>query len=279
MDRPQGDRLPQPWFHRWHTSRALPRRRTTSRDSATSGYNFLVNNGIWDTEKRIKLAFCCLLTAVGILQILAGDEFADQHDRLDANGNVTESGGKEVDPVNYCRLDEDWRHRIFEYVAVLVKLRTFERCAVRSMTPSSSMSTSTTASGCWSGSAGAGSRSGRGPGEFFRFHHGQPPGPELGLCGSQLACDPRGPELEGSHAEPDCPPQLRRSRADLLLGGEGLYAGVINSGDRAARKPWQCRRVDACYNRWSSAAAMLGRALRLIFQIQWSSLGGASRAV
>ena len=87
-------------------------------------YNFLVNNGIWDTEKRIKLAFCCLLTAVGVPQILAGDEFADQHDRLDANGNVTESGGKEVDPVNYCRLDEDWRHRIFEYVAVLVKLRT-----------------------------------------------------------------------------------------------------------------------------------------------------------
>ena len=87
-------------------------------------YNFLVNNGIWDTEKRIKLAFCCLLTAVGVPQILAGDEFADQHDRFDQFGNVTESGGKEVDPVNYCRLSEDWRHRIFEYVSVLVKLRT-----------------------------------------------------------------------------------------------------------------------------------------------------------
>jgi glycosidase len=87
-------------------------------------YNFLLNNGIWDTEKRIKLAFCCLLTAVGVPQILAGDEFADQHDRLDASGNVTESGGKEVDPVNYSRLSDDWRHRIFEYVSVLVQFRT-----------------------------------------------------------------------------------------------------------------------------------------------------------
>jgi glycosidase len=87
-------------------------------------YNYLVNNGVWDTEKRIKLAFCCLLTAVGIPQILAGDEFADQHDRFDQSGHVTETGGKEVDPVNYSRLSNVWRHRIFVLVSRLVKLRT-----------------------------------------------------------------------------------------------------------------------------------------------------------
>lgn len=31
----------------------------------------LQNNGVWLTEERIKLAFACLLTAVGIPQILA----------------------------------------------------------------------------------------------------------------------------------------------------------------------------------------------------------------
>ncbi len=43
-------------------------------------YNDLVEQGIWQTEERIKLAFACLLTAVGIPMIFAGDEFADQHD-------------------------------------------------------------------------------------------------------------------------------------------------------------------------------------------------------
>ena len=40
-------------------------------------FNYLNNNGIWETEKRIKLAFACLLTAVGVPMILAGEEFAD----------------------------------------------------------------------------------------------------------------------------------------------------------------------------------------------------------
>jgi len=35
--------------------------------------------------------------------ILAGDEFADQHDLFDARGNVTQNGGKQVDPVNFSR--------------------------------------------------------------------------------------------------------------------------------------------------------------------------------
>jgi glycosidase len=77
-----------------------------------------------DIEKRIKLAFACLLTAVGIPMILAGEEFGDQHDLFDANGNVTENGGKEVDPVDFSRLEQPFRREIFQYVSRLVHLRT-----------------------------------------------------------------------------------------------------------------------------------------------------------
>ena len=83
-------------------------------------YNWLNNNGVFDTEPRIKLAFVCLLTAVGIPMILAGDEFADQQD-LDISDE--HSNHKQVDPVNYSRVKEDWRQRIFQYVARLVRLR------------------------------------------------------------------------------------------------------------------------------------------------------------
>jgi glycosidase len=55
-------------------------------------------------EKRIKLAFVCLMTAVGIPMFLAGEEFVDHHDFFDENGNVTQRGGKQVDPVNFGRL-------------------------------------------------------------------------------------------------------------------------------------------------------------------------------
>ena len=72
----------------------------------------------------MKLAFACLLTAVGIPMILAGEEFADQHDRFNSQGDVTQDGGKQVDPVDFSRLRDDWRRRIFEYVARLVKART-----------------------------------------------------------------------------------------------------------------------------------------------------------
>ena len=90
-------------------------------------------------EKRIKLAFVCLLTAVGIPMLLAGEEFADQHDLFDANGNVTQGGGKQVDPVNFGRLTAGassdrsgnpdgyyaaMRRRIHAYVKTLIKLRT-----------------------------------------------------------------------------------------------------------------------------------------------------------
>ncbi|MBD1837065.1 alpha amylase [Coleofasciculus sp. FACHB-64] len=82
-------------------------------------YSYLNNNQVFDTEKRIKLAFVCLLTAVGIPMILAGDEFADQNDLPTSDDHK-----KQVDPVNYSRLTDDWRQRIFNYVCRLVKFRT-----------------------------------------------------------------------------------------------------------------------------------------------------------
>lgn len=81
-------------------------------------FNFLQNNGIVYTEERIKLAFVCLLTAVGIPMILAGDEFADQHDLSVSHPP------KQRDAVNYGRLQEPFRRRIFDYVARLTKFRT-----------------------------------------------------------------------------------------------------------------------------------------------------------
>jgi len=94
-------------------------------------YNFLLNvklSGL-DLEKRFKLAFVCLLTSVGVPMILAGEEFADEHSRFDRLGNVTQDGGKQVDPVNYGRLQgfddtSQMRRRILAYVSRLVKLRT-----------------------------------------------------------------------------------------------------------------------------------------------------------
>ncbi|SFT98562.1 1,4-alpha-glucan branching enzyme [Geodermatophilus amargosae] len=79
-------------------------------------YDFLVNNGVGRTEERIKLAFVCLLTAVGIPMILAGEEFADQHD-------LPIASAKQVDPVNFDRLSEEWRQRVFRHVSRLVRLR------------------------------------------------------------------------------------------------------------------------------------------------------------
>lgn len=81
-------------------------------------FNFLLNNGIVFIEQRIKLAFACLFTAVGIPMIFAGDEFADQHDLSVSHPP------KQLDAVNYERLEQPFRRRIFEYVARLVKFRT-----------------------------------------------------------------------------------------------------------------------------------------------------------
>ncbi|MGB0561468.1 MAG: alpha-amylase family glycosyl hydrolase [Spirulinaceae cyanobacterium] len=86
-------------------------------------YDYLVNQGITERqeiERRLKLAFVCLLTAVGIPLILAGDEFGDQHDlALDDE----HSNHKQVDPVNFERLQEPWRQELFRYVSRLVKFR------------------------------------------------------------------------------------------------------------------------------------------------------------
>jgi 1,4-alpha-glucan branching enzyme len=87
-------------------------------------FNFFMTNGVADAEKRTKLAFACLLTAVGLPMILAGDEFADQHDLFDGNGKVSQGGGKQVDPVNFSRRHEPWRKRVLEYVSRLNRLRT-----------------------------------------------------------------------------------------------------------------------------------------------------------
>ena len=56
--------------------------------------------------------------------ILAGEEFGDEHDLFDARGNITHQGGKQVDPVNFSRVEEADRKELFRYVARLVKLRT-----------------------------------------------------------------------------------------------------------------------------------------------------------
>jgi len=75
--------------------------------------------------RRIKLAFICQLTAVGIPMILAGEEFGDEHDLFNAAGAVTHEGGKQVDPVNYSRLEQDEdRRKLLAFVSRLVKLRT-----------------------------------------------------------------------------------------------------------------------------------------------------------
>jgi pullulanase len=88
-------------------------------------FSYLVSNGIADTEPRIKLAFVSLLTSVGIPMILAGDEFADQQDLPPTDDH------KQIDPVNYSRVKDDWRQRIFQYVARLIRLRkTSEALAV-----------------------------------------------------------------------------------------------------------------------------------------------------
>ena len=80
----------------------------------------------FEIERRVKLAFACLLTAVGIPMILAGDEFADENDLFNIRGNVTNQGGKQIDPVDFGRLEGDenaWRRRVLDTVKRLIELR------------------------------------------------------------------------------------------------------------------------------------------------------------
>ena len=78
-----------------------------------------------DLQKRVQLAFVCLLTANGIPMILAGEEFADENVLFDSDGNVTDAAGKEIDPVHFALLQSDPMHQaILNYVAPLIKFRT-----------------------------------------------------------------------------------------------------------------------------------------------------------
>lgn len=76
--------------------------------------------------RRVKLAFACLLTAVGIPMILAGDEFADENDLFNIKGNVSNDADKQIDPVDFSRLegvDNVWRRNVLDLVTKLIALR------------------------------------------------------------------------------------------------------------------------------------------------------------
>ncbi len=86
-------------------------------------YSYLDRMGVPLKDKPIKLAFVCLLTAVGIPMILAGDEFASPMAFQLSDPNANDA--KQMDPVNYDLLTSDpWRKTIFDYVSRLVKFRT-----------------------------------------------------------------------------------------------------------------------------------------------------------
>ena len=86
-------------------------------------YNYLDRMGVALKDKPLKLAFVCLLTAVGVPMILAGDEFADPMDFNLNDPNVDTR--KQTDPVNYDLVTSDpWRAQLFQYVSRLVKVRT-----------------------------------------------------------------------------------------------------------------------------------------------------------
>jgi pullulanase len=73
--------------------------------------------------KRVKLAFSCLMTAVGIPMILAGDEFAEETDLFDIHGAVTNDAGKQIDPVDFTRVSDGWRQHVLSCVKNLIQLR------------------------------------------------------------------------------------------------------------------------------------------------------------
>jgi len=116
-------------------------------------FNFFNTSGVTDVEVPAKLAFACLLTAVGVPMILAGEEFADQHDRFDASGHVyagwrQASGPRRISAVSKTTGGSG----SFSMFARLVKLRTSHPAlSVNDTTFSTPIST--TASASWSGAA------------------------------------------------------------------------------------------------------------------------------
>lgn len=82
-------------------------------------YTYLDDNGVTDKQAPLQLGFVCLLTAVGVPMILAGDEFGQPQEvtqLTDAN--------KQLDAVNFDLMTDPWRADLFAYVSRLVKLRT-----------------------------------------------------------------------------------------------------------------------------------------------------------
>jgi pullulanase len=83
--------------------------------------NYLQNIGVTtanDLQCRMILSFACLLTAIGIPLILAGDEFADVSDL------ATTDPDKEIDSINWSRMNDAWRQAVRAAVARLIHLRT-----------------------------------------------------------------------------------------------------------------------------------------------------------
>jgi pullulanase len=86
-------------------------------------YNFLDRFGVGLKDKPIRLAFVCLLTAVGIPMILAGDEFAQSMNFALNTPNLNDA--KQIDPINYDLPTSDlWRASVLEFVTNLIKFRT-----------------------------------------------------------------------------------------------------------------------------------------------------------
>jgi glycosidase len=80
-----------------------------------------------ETERRIKLAYVCLMTAVGIPMLLAGEEFGDENDLFDIHGWVSNNANKQTDPVDFSRLEGDanaWRRRVLDAVSRMIRFRT-----------------------------------------------------------------------------------------------------------------------------------------------------------
>ncbi|KAE9363225.1 glycoside hydrolase family 13 protein [Stipitochalara longipes BDJ] len=106
-------------LHRWMTSFGSINYLTSHDTEGGTGkerlYKFFTDSGVTDMERRAKFAFALFLTSVGIPMIFAGEEFLDQMDRSDSD--------KQSDPVNYERKADDWRTRIFNYVANMVQFR------------------------------------------------------------------------------------------------------------------------------------------------------------
>ena len=187
-------------------------------------YNLLNNNGVSDTEPRIKLAFVCLMTAVGIPMIFAGEEFADQHDLPVVHPE------KQIDPVNFDRLQEPWRRRVFDHVARLVHFRT--RSAALAVNDTEFIHVGGKARSRLDAGTPGRRRSRRGRCQFFRFRDRAAVRSRVRVPRGELAERARGPALARDHAGSRRAARMGRPRADLPVGGQGLRLGVTTRRSR-----------------------------------------------